>query len=76
MKTKHLIAAFIRLSGLPTAPSRLHLVPNPTLHSSLAILAAIAIHLASGFVSTEAACETFGPGAALGLVSLGLCGAL
>lgn len=70
MKTKHLIAAFIRLSGLPTAPSRLHLVPNPTLHSSLAILAAIAIHLASGFVSTEAACETFGPGAALGMVSI------
>ncbi len=60
MKTNPSVEAFARLSALPTR----------TAHPSLAILAAFAIHLLSGFVSADAACDTFGQGVPLGTVSI------
>ena len=45
-------------------------IPTYTHHPSLAILAAFAVHLLSGFASTKAACDTFAPGVALGTVTI------
>lgn len=65
MKTNPLLEA-----SIPPRSRRPHSIFLHTLHWSVAIIAALAIHLFSTVVSAKAACATYAPGVPLGTVSI------